>query len=180
MKLYTKTGDKGETGLIGGDRVPKDHLRVTCYGQADELNAMIGCCVSGCADADRVEQLHAIQSDLFILGAQLAAKSDQDAPLRIESARIDTLENWIDKISESLPPLEHFVLPGGCELASRFHLARTVCRRAERSVVELAHACPIDPAVIAYLNRLSDLLFAFALHANAAAGVDDIPWMAPS
>lgn len=180
MKLYTKTGDAGETGLIGGSRVPKNHLRVVCYGQVDELNSVIGCCASACSEKNRIEQLHQIQADLFVLGAQLAAESEESASLRIAAARIDVLEGWLDGISAALEPLRNFVLPGGCELASRFHLARTVCRRAERSVVELSLATPLDKVMIIYLNRLGDLLFACALAANAEAGIDDIPWIAPS
>jgi cob(I)alamin adenosyltransferase len=179
MKLSTKTGDGGKTGLIGGQRVSKDDARVASYGEVDELNATLGLVVAALADDAWCADLHAIQSDLFTLGAQLAVSDGAEPHLRIAQARIDRLDKLLHEISATLPELTNFVLPGGTELAARLHLARTVCRRAERGIVALAQRTTIDPMVIVYLNRLSDLLFAYALAANHRAGVDDIVWRAP-
>ncbi|MFN3166184.1 MAG: cob(I)yrinic acid a,c-diamide adenosyltransferase [Phycisphaeraceae bacterium] len=177
MKLYTKRGDDGMTDLIGGSRVPKHHPRVAAYGGVDELNAMIGLALAGC-EMDALRQpLITAQGRLFDLGAQLATpRSDQDAGARITADHARQLEQQIDAVSDRLPPLRSFILPGGTDLAARLHAARTVCRRAERGVAELAQAEPIDPAALVYLNRLADLLFALARLANAEAGVADVPW----
>jgi cob(I)alamin adenosyltransferase len=179
MRLYTKTGDGGETGLIGGKRVPKNEARVACYGDVDELNASIGLAGAACPHDDWLANLREIQSDLFIIGAQLATDPDNEPSHKISARRVAVLEEWMDTIMAEQKPLRHFVLPGGCELAARFHFARTVCRRAERAVVSLTRHEAVDPLVTVYLNRLSDLLFAFALGANSRAQVDDIIWVAP-
>lgn len=180
MKLYTRTGDRGETSLFDGSRVPKDHARVAAYGDVDELNSFMGWC--RCADGagPLMERMEVVQNELFILGAELATPAGSRASgaiprLAPESAR--RLESWIDEAVAPVPPLKLFVLPGGTELAARLHIARTVCRRAERAIVALAQNTEVDPEIIIYLNRLSDLLFAWSRLANHAAGRADIPWV---
>lgn len=193
-RIYTRTGDQGETGLFGGGRVAKDDIRVEAYGAVDELNAVLGVALaeldaaaSDAAVSDDAEsnasvaqRLLLVQSDLFTLGAHLATpRSDSAAashlpPLPTERAA--EMERWIDEADEELPPLRVFILPGGGRAAAALHHARTVCRRAERRVVTLAATQPVDPAVIVYLNRLSDLLFAFARLATLRAGETDRPW----
>lgn len=180
MKLYTKHGDDGSTGLIGGARVRKDDARVAAYGDVDETNAAIGLAVAACADQTTAERLRRIQSDLFTLGAELATRDEDKPKLVIDDAAIVRLEGWIDEASSEVEPLRNFVLPGGSELAARFHLARTTCRRAERAVVALAAARAVRKEAIQYLNRLSDLLFALARSANSRAGCHDLPWIAPA
>jgi cob(I)alamin adenosyltransferase len=185
MKLYTKRGDAGDTDLFGGQRVSKASLRVDAYGSVDELNSVIGLAASGCTDAEVLAMLQAIQSRLFEIGADLATPrhAEQDAAPsaipRVGDEQIGELEDWIDTMSAGVPAMRSFILPGGTELAARLHVARTVCRRAERLCVALHQHEPIGAAVIIYLNRLSDLLFAAARHANHAAGIDDIPWVSP-
>ena len=177
MKLYSKTGDDGRTGLIGGQRIPKDDHRVACYGEVDELNAVVGLAAAASPDDER-RDLHEIQSGLFVLGTQLATAEEGKPSHSIDAARVAALEERIDAITTGLEPLRSFVLPGGCELAARFHHARTICRRAERAVVALARGSTVDPLAIVYLNRLGDLLFALALSANQQAGTDDVTWNA--
>ncbi|MGB0766739.1 MAG: cob(I)yrinic acid a,c-diamide adenosyltransferase [Phycisphaeraceae bacterium] len=178
MKLYTKRGDDGQTDLIGGARVSKGHLRVGAYGTVDELNATIGLALADCEiDAVR-DALITAQARLFDLGADLATPgSDDAAPGRLNADHVAAIEAQIDAATALLQPLRNFILPGGTVLAARLHLARTVCRRAEREVVQLAEADPIDPIATVYLNRLADLLFAQARLANAHAGVADVPWL---
>lgn len=181
MKLYTKTGDGGQTGLIGAERVAKDHDRVCAYGEVDELNAVLGWAMCECRQDDWQEPLRAIQSDLFILGVELATAADRSPTHRIGQGEVSRLEKLIDSVFADRK-LTHFVLPGGSELASRFHLARAVCRRAERSVVRClseAQLADRNRLAVTYLNRLADLLFALALEANQRAGVADVPWIAP-
>ena len=178
MKLYTKAGDDGLTGLFGGERVPKDHPRVVAYGQIDELNASLGVVVCH-VESMLVARLRSIQSDLFTIGAELATPKPDERTPRVGDVRIAELERWIDEASDAAPPLRTFVLPGGTIAAAHFHLARTVCRRAERSCVTLSRNETVRPIIIIYLNRLGDLLFAMARAANASAGVADIPWTAP-
>lgn len=179
MKLYTKRGDDGRTDLIGGKRVPKDDLRVQAYGSADELNAAIGLSLAIC-EMDAVRQpLITAQRRLFDLGAELASPgSVESGSARINPAHILELERQIDAASESLAPLRNFILPGGTDLSARLHLARTICRRAERAVVTLAENEPVSESAVIYLNRLADLLFALARQANALANVEDVPWVA--
>ena len=182
MKLYTKRGDAGMTDLYRGGRVRKDDARVAAYGDVDELNSHLGLARSGAGDAAAVvAPLEAIQSRLFDLGADLATPTTPEAATekvyRVGQREIAELEHWIDAAAAAAPPLTGFVLPGGTELAARLHVARAVCRRAERSCVALAAAEPVGPAAAIYLNRLSDLLFALARQANAAAGLADVPWV---
>lgn len=181
MKIYTKTGDAGETGLLGGGRVPKDHARVAAYGDVDELNAALGLTRAlEPADAES-DLLDAVQRDLFAIGGQLAAPEPGKvakalAKATIGEAEVSRLERAIDAAEAELPPLSHFVLPGGTPRAAALHLARTVCRRAERSVVALARADTVPPVILTYVNRLSDLLFVLARRANARAGRPDVTW----
>jgi cob(I)alamin adenosyltransferase len=179
MKLYTRTGDDGTTGLIGGSRVPKHDPRVAAYGEVDEANAAIGLVICACADAGLIQRLRAIQSDLFILGAELATRDGGKPEHVIRPEQIKALEDWIDGASDRVPSLRNFILPGGCEAAARLHLARAVSRRAERAVTALASVQNVAPSAAIYLNRLSDLLFALARQVNHDAGVPDIPWSPP-
>lgn len=180
MKIYTKKGDGGETGLIDGSRVRKDDIRVAAYGDVDELNAVIGVVLTLVNDEPLRALLIEIQSDLFALGAQLADPTAQVGARRAKAAvtaeRVTRLEAAIDAADASLPPLTAFILPGGSPLAAQLHLARAACRRAERAVTTLAARHPPDPLVLAYVNRLSDLLFVLARQANHAAGVPETKW----
>ena len=176
MKLYTKTGDGGETGLFGGIRVSKDDPRVAAYGDVDETNAAIGVAAATSKDAELIGRLREIQSDMFALGARLATLKSSGPGPGIDGEAVRRLEGWIDEADAEVKPLESFVLPGGTASAAALHLARTVCRRAERSVVALARASNVEPDCIIYLNRLSDLLFALARAANGRAKVADVPW----
>lgn len=179
MKLYTKHGDDGSTGLIGGTRVPKNNPRVAAYGDVDETNAAIGIVLAGCNDDQTVATLRRIQAELFVLGAELATPAGEQPRFRIGESHVKQLEQWIDAASAEVTPLRNFVLPCGTATAAGLHLARTVCRRAERAVVALAQMQPVGQWVIVYLNRLSDLLFALARQANKRANVADIPWHPP-
>ncbi len=179
MKIYTKTGDLGETSLLGGARVPKDHLRVAAYGDVDETNASLGA-VRALAEAPLEPLLFSIQKDLFAIGAQLADPTHKVAAKRrkaaVTAAHVRRLEKAIDAREDQLPPLRSFVLPGGTPAAALLHQARTVCRRAERSVVTLAREADVDPRIIVYLNRLSDLLFVLARFENRRAGLAEDRW----
>lgn len=177
VKLYTKTGDDGTTGLFGGARVKKASLRVDAYGTVDELNATLGVARATKLEPFTEGVLAAVQVDLFTLGAELACvpgKEDKMSMKLLEPADAERLEKAIDAAEEGLPPLKSFVLPGGSPQAAALHLARTVCRRAERGV--LALDVPARNDIVIYLNRLSDLLFVLARKANVAAGVEDVPW----
>ena len=179
MKIYTKTGDAGETGLFGGTRVSKASLRVASYGEVDELNSTVGWARVAVSDGTLDDLLNQIQNDLFEVGAELgstAERKQKSAMPMVEEAQVEALERAIDKYEEGPPPLTSFVLPGGSESASRFHIARCVCRRAERSLVELGAQEEVRGELFRYVNRLSDLLFVLARYANHAAGVEDIPW----
>lgn len=182
MKIYTRTGDAGDTALFGGGRVSKDHHRVAAYGTVDELNACIGWAVATVADGEIRDRLSQIQHDLFALGAVLASVPPQDDRPRpkgvpeVPSARIAQMEGWMDDAEGELPPLRAFILPGGSPGAAALHLARTVCRRSERAVVHLATLEPVGEGLVVYLNRLSDLLFTFARLENHRAGVGDVEW----
>jgi cob(I)alamin adenosyltransferase len=181
MKIYTRTGDQGDTALFGGGRVPKDDPRVVAYGDVDELNSAMGL-VRATEPVELFEPvLESIQRDLFSIGGQLAtpdpsrvAKALMKADLSPE--RVIELERLMDAADHELPPLRAFVLPAGTPKAAALHLARTVCRRAERSVVHLAHESQVPQLFIVYLNRLSDLLFTLARLANHRAGVNDVTW----
>ena len=181
MKIYTKTGDDGETGLFGGRRVPKDNARVAAYGDVDELNAAIGFAASLEPVGLELELFNIVQGQLLTIGAELATpdKAKLTGVLRGEptsAADISTLERVIDGWDDRLEPLKEFILPGGSAKAAALHLARTVCRRAERSVVTLARSAAVSVHIIAYLNRLSDLLFVLARAANHQAGHPDHKW----
>jgi cob(I)alamin adenosyltransferase len=181
MRIYTKKGDQGSTSLLRGGRVPKHDVRVSAYGDVDELNATIGVAAAVAPSDFEIELLNSVQRDLFTIGSILAAAGQhttvqQDAKLKFDSTRIAALEQAIDAASESMLPLEKFVLPGGSEKSAMLHLARTVCRRAERSIVRLDHEDSVPRLVLTYMNRLSDLLFTLARLANASAGITDREW----
>ncbi len=176
MRLYTKGGDKGDTGLIGGARVHKNDIRVSAYGEVDELNAAIGWVSAACTGAQWRGEMERIQSQLLVVGAVLADPDGHESTPAIAPADVAALETLIDEASEAVEPLKQFILPGGDELAARFHLARTICRRAERSAVALAQAADLPDHVVPYLNRLADLLFAWSRVANHRAGVREVPW----
>lgn len=174
-RIYTKAGDQGETGLGDGRRVPKDDPRVTAYGEVDELNAVLGLLMAYCPDAAEAELVRAVQNDLFDVGADLCVPpADGETALRVTAAQAERLEQAIDRVNEGLEPLRSFILPGGTPAAGYLHLARTVCRRAERSVVTLMRSEAVNPQVLVYLNRLSDLLFVLARTAN---GGNDVLWV---
>jgi cob(I)alamin adenosyltransferase len=178
-KVYTRTGDDGTTSLGGGKRVAKDSARVEAYGTVDELNSQLGVAIASGLDAALAEALGAIQNDLFHLGSDLCVteedKSARPVP-RIEARHVDALERLIDRLSEELPSLENFVLPGGSAAAAQLHVARAVCRRAERLVVALSRSEAVGAHVIVYLNRLSDALFVMARSENRRKGVPDVLW----
>jgi cob(I)alamin adenosyltransferase len=180
LRIYTKTGDRGETSLLGGKRVPKDHPRVAAYGDVDELNATLGAVRTHAPGTDLARLLLGVQRDLFAIGARLADASGKVASRRtkaaVPAARVRRLERAIDVRDAKLPPLRAFVLPGGTAVAASLHVARAVCRRAERSVVALAHDTTVDPRLVVYLNRLSDLLFVLARAENRRAGEDEELW----
>src|SRR5262245_18111888 len=178
-RIYTRTGDAGDTGLGDGTRVPKDHARVAAYGAVDELNAALGLLLSLRPEPPEAELLRGVQNDLFDVGADLCVPPGQDeapgARLRVRAEQAGRLESAIDRLNAPLAPLTSFVLPGGSPAAAWCHLARTVCRRAERDVVTLTRAEAVNPQVLIYLNRLSDLLFVLARVCNAD-GRDDVLW----
>jgi cob(I)alamin adenosyltransferase len=183
VKIYTKTGDEGETSLFGGGRVSKDDARVRAYGEVDEANAAIGFAAALEPVIFESALLETIQRDLFTIGAALATpdpakltKALARSRAAIGPSEVDALEAVIDRRDAALPPLKNFILPGGTPKSAAFHLARTVCRRAERAVVALAHAQPVNPTIVHYLNRLSDLLFVLARAVNAEAGKADVMW----
>ena len=179
MKLYTKTGDLGETGLFGGARVSKASDRVGAYGTVDELNATLGVVRTHPISAATSALLARIQSDLFTLGAELATVPGKEQNIGIallDEGDVARLEAAIDESEAAIEPLKNFVLPGGTAGAAALHVARTVCRRAEREVVALGAHDPVRNLVVVYLNRLSDLLFSLARWDNRAAGVADVPW----
>jgi len=179
VKIYTKTGDSGETSLFDNSRVSKADPRVDAYGEVDEVNACLGAALAAGVDADITAVLTAIQKDLFAVGARLADPSsriaDRVTKAAVTAQQTDMLEATIDRLESELPPLRRFILPGGSPAGSLLHLARTVCRRAERRVVGLGTDA-IEPGVVIYLNRLSDLLFVMARAVNHRAGVPEIEW----
>ncbi len=179
MKIYTKTGDGGETSLFDGTRVSKTDPRVAAYGDVDETQAVLGVSAAFALDAELAAMVVSLQRDLFALGARLADPSHRIAPrvtkVNIDEASIARLEGWIDQLEATLPPLRHFILSGGSPAGASLHLARTVCRRAERAVLSLGSGT-VEPIVLIYLNRLSDLLFVMARAANQRAGVAETEW----
>ena len=179
MKIYTKTGDQGETSLFDGTRVPKTDPRVVAYGDVDELQAVLGVAQAGGVDAELQQMIVTLQRDLFALGARLADPSHKIAPrvtkIVINDESVARLEGWIDSLETGLPPLRHFILSGGGPGGAALHLARTVCRRAERATLALG-ADAVEPVVRVYLNRVSDLLFVMARAANHRSGVSESEW----
>lgn len=179
-RIYTKSGDGGETGLGDGARVPKDHARVAAYGEVDELNSVIGLALANCPDCPEAALLRAIQNDLFDIGADLCVPQTEGEEagkmLRVVPAQYERLEQAIDRLNEGLEPLRTFVLPGGTVAAAWLHLARAVCRRAERAVVTLARGEKVNAHALIYLNRLSDFLFVLARVANDG-GKGDSLWV---
>jgi cob(I)alamin adenosyltransferase len=177
MKIYTRTGDAGTTGLYGGGRVPKNDIRIAAYGTVDELNAQLGVCRATGLPAAADVVVAGLQHDMFALGAELASPGGaaSDA-LCLDESDVARLEQAIDQFEENLAPLKTFVLPGGAPPSAALQVARAVCRRAEREVVALAATAPVRPTVLQYFNRAGDLLFVLARYANYAAGVADIPW----
>lgn len=178
MKIYTKTGDKGETALFSGGRVPKHHLRVESYGTIDELNSILGVVRAANPSPQTDFWLEAVQNQLFHLGADLATPMDAKADwvVRVKLEQIEWLEDTIDTMTAELEPLSNFVLPGGTVAAANLHVARTVCRRAERMVTALQAEETISEHVIAYINRLSDWLFTLARYENKQAGESESKW----
>jgi cob(I)alamin adenosyltransferase len=178
MKIYTKTGDRGDTSLFGGQRVPKDALRIEAYGTVDELNTVLGIIRSDNADPEIDAILGEIQEQLFELGADLATprSTEKKVVKRIDQRDVDELEKVIDALDPQLKPLRSFVLPGGSPVSARVHFARTVCRRAERIIVRLSRNEDIGGMITVYLNRLSDLLFVLARYVNRKAGLAETKW----
>ena len=180
MKIYTRTGDSGETGLFDGTRVSKADPRVEAYGAVDETNALLGVAAANATDAELRGILQDLQRDLFAVGAQLAdpkwGVKPRKEKTRLTEARVADLEALIDRAEAELPPLKQFILPGGSPVGAVLHLARTVCRRAERRIVALAATMAVSPLLLTYVNRLSDLLFVLARLASRRAGTEEIPW----
>ena len=181
MKIYTKTGDEGDTSLFGGGRVPKSDIRVAAYGTVDELNSFVGSALAEISDPDIRDGLLKIQHDLFVLGASLAAPTGNGkraAPNTpdLPTGRIEEMEVWMDVATKELPPLREFILPGGSRGAALLHLCRAVCRRTERIVVELSQRAPLHEGVLRYFNRLSDLFFVWARLENLRTGRQDVLW----
>lgn len=178
MKIYTKTGDSGDTGLVSGERVSKSSLRITSYGEIDELNSVIGMCRTMGMQEELDSVLHNIQRDLFSIGADLATPMDSKVKVdRLTLDAVQRLEEWIDLFDAQNPPLKNFILPGGNPLGSYLHFARTVCRRAERVIVALKESEEINEYVLIFVNRLSDLLFVLARLVNNREQVREEPWM---
>ncbi len=181
MKIYTKTGDQGDTSLFGGGRVPKHHARIEAYGTVDETNALLGLVATRCDDTDLKQAIERVQSELFAVGADLATPHHASTShvVRVDEASIHRLESEIDAWSSSLPPLKHFILPGGSEAGATLHVARTVCRRAERALTSLAEIETVNDDAQRYLNRLSDWLFTLARVVNLRLGVNETLWQPP-
>ena len=177
-RIYTKLGDSGETALVGGQRVPKDDLRIEAYGTVDELNAFIGVATVSCEQPQLTSILRRVQHELFNLGSILATKPEDVHPKqpRVTDAEVKQLEREIDEMNADLPKLRSFVLPGGSRISAELHVCRTVCRRAERLLVSLARREPVPPEAIRYLNRLSDALFVWSRWVNKMAGVAEVLW----
>jgi cob(I)alamin adenosyltransferase len=179
-KIYTKTGDAGRTSLIGGTKVPKSHIRINAYGTVDELNAFIGLLSDQLSDMHSRELLREIQDRLFTIGSSLACDPDKEVAMKIPDLKesdILLLENEIDAMNEKLPEMKSFILPGGHVAVSTAHICRTICRRAERIIVELDALEPLgQPLIIKYLNRLSDYLFVLARYIGQLLGAEEIKW----
>ena len=179
IKIYTKTGDKGSTALIGGTKVSKSHLRIEAYGTVDELNAYIGLCRDTINDNESSGTLKKIQHNLFVTGALLACDPGKDIKMALPELYendILFLEQEIDRMDNLLPAMKHFILPGGHPTISHLHIARCVCRRAERCCVRLDEETPVNPLILKYVNRLSDYLFVLARFTGQSMKIEDIPW----
>lgn len=176
-KIYTRTGDQGKTRLANGEEVPKDSLRVSAYGDVDELNSVIGIVLTHKPDPTVASILSSLQHALFDLGGELASAGMISG--LITADMVGNLEQEIDSLNADLPVLEEFILPGGTAVASELHLARTVCRRAERSLISLSQTEPVAPEIIRYINRLSDLFFVMARFENQSNGIQEIYWKNP-
>jgi cob(I)alamin adenosyltransferase len=180
MKIYTKGGDKGETGLYGGERVSKDSLRIETYGTVDELNSFIGLTLGEVSDSEIKKLLKQIQNTLFILGSDLSTPDNKKNKAhqipRIKKSNYEEIEREIDKFDARLDELRNFILPGGSKGATLLHICRTVCRRAERRVVSLKNKVNLNPDIIILLNRLSDLFFVLARYENKISGTEDVKW----
>jgi len=176
MKIYTKTGDDGNTGLQGNFRIAKSHPRIISYGTVDEANAALGIVLTNSLDDDITEILTEIQNELFLVGADLSNPNMSDVKNRVTLDMIKKLEQHIDKFELELPPLTNFILPGGCVAAAQLHYVRTVVRRAETQVVQLSEKDEINSNCIKYLNRLSDLFFVIGRLLNKRKDIDDITW----
>ncbi len=178
MKIYTKKGDGGETGLYGGKRLPKDDIRIEAYGTVDELNSWLGLLRDGSLSTEDKNRIIDIQEELFTIGSHLAADPDKknlQLP-ELNSESIGNLESWIDQMDEELEPMRFFVLPGGHAMVSNCHIARTICRKAERRVISLSRSEEVGSSIIPYLNRLSDLLFTYSRFLSSKLGAEEIPW----
>jgi len=185
MKIYTRTGDKGTTALFGGERVPKDHPRIAAYGTVDEANSFIGLALTHLRGVEALEGvaslMEQIQDDLFVVGADLATPQDAKPTVpRITAEHVQQVEDHIDRLQEDLPPLKHFILPGGTPGAATLHVARTVCRRAERLALAARREESINDEALIYLNRLSDLLFVLARWTNHRVGAPESTWTPPN
>ena len=177
FKIYTKTGDQGETSIYGGKRLPKHHVRIEAYGTVDELNAQLGLLKDTLPESNQLIVLKAIQNRLFTIGSNLASDPDKGLTTPdILPTDIEQLEQAIDQMEEPLPALKHFILPGGHPVVSQCHIARTVCRRSERIVVALGMESEVDPIILQYLNRLSDYLFVLARKIAQDLGVEEVIW----
>jgi cob(I)alamin adenosyltransferase len=178
MKIYTKTGDKGNTSLFGGERVSKDAKRIEAYGSVDELNSHLGVIRSLRPHSDIDHILDRVQNELFVLGADLATPKSKypKGTYRIDSRHVEQLEKDIDRLDSALVPLQQFILPGGSRVSAELHVARTVCRRAERRIVQLAKKGEIGTTPVVYMNRLSDFLFVASRYANNTEGVTEVAW----
>lgn len=178
FKIYTKTGDKGETSLFGGTRLPKNHIRIESYGTVDELNSFVGLVRDLCENKEYRSVLKEIQDRLFTIGSNLAMAPDKNVSVPdVKSSDIELLENQIDLMEEKLPALKHFILPGGHVTVSYCHLARCVCRRAERQVVALAQNEPVEEILIVYLNRLSDYFFTLGRALSQELNAEEVKWI---
>ena len=178
MKIYTKTGDKGMTSLIGGTKVPKSHLRIEAYGTVDELNSYIGLCRDLLTDETVRRILQEIQDRLFTIGSALACDPIKEPKMQLPDLKetdVQLLENEIDRMNESIPPMKNFILPGGHPILSHLHIARCVCRRAERCCVRLENEIA-EPLIIKYINRLSDYLFVLSRYTGHEMNIAEIPW----
>ena len=182
LKIYTKTGDAGNTSLIGGTKVPKSHIRIDSYGTVDELNSYIGLCNDQLQDAESKHLLKEIQDRLFTIGSSLACDPDREPMMKIPDLKesdVLLLESEIDRMNDKMPPMRSFILPGGHVAVSSLHVARCICRRAERLCVELQQSGGfVDALVIKYLNRLSDYLFVLSRYTGHLLGVEEVPWKA--